>query len=192
MEIINGNLINKGQNTSQGGMYFNPHTLPFRQSWTKSGQFPSTFNQIPEPILDDEGNPLSTPSGYDFFEGMNVVGGTKRQGAHDSINRLILESTISNMTRGLDNFKFGEKVTSELPDIFEGNKYLEGMLNFFGNQGNVNTNFMEALVKSQLDDSNFEDLFRVNISGQLGKDKELDYNLRGSKGNVGLNLSKTF
>ena len=60
------------------------------------------------------------------------------------------------------------------------------------NQGNVNTNFMEALVKSQLDDSNFEDLFRVNISGQLGKDKELDYNLRGSKGNVGLNLSKTF
>ena len=128
-------------------------------------------------------------SGQDIFEGQYVESGTK--GAHDNINKLILESILSNIGDA-ENFKFGEKITSDLPDIFKGNQYLKGMLNFFGKQGNVKTNLLESLVKSNLSDNDFEDLLNVSISGQLGNDQGIDYNLRGSKGNVGLNLSKLF
>ena len=128
-------------------------------------------------------------SGQDIFEGQYVESGIK--GAHDNINKLILESMLSNIGNA-ENFKFGEKITSDLPDIFKGNQYLEGMLNFFGNQGNIETNFLDSIFKSQRSDYDFEDLFNVNIRGQLGKDKGVDYNLRAGKGNVGLNLSKLF
>ena len=56
-------------------------------------------------------------SGQDIFEGQYVESGIK--GAHDNINKLILESMLSNI-RGAENFKFGEKTTSDLPDIFKG------------------------------------------------------------------------
>ena len=128
-------------------------------------------------------------SGQDIFEGQYVESGTK--GAHDNINKLILESMLSNIGNA-ENFKFGEKITSDLPGIFKENQYLEDMLNFYGNQGNIQTNILESFIKSQSSDRNFEDLLNINISGRLGKDKNLDYNLSGSKGNIGLNLSKLF
>lgn len=167
MKIINGNLINKEQNTSQKGMNF-----PFIEN-----------------RMIDEYTTMS--SGHDFFENTNLIGGSGK-GAHDSINKLILESTLSNMIRDIDDFKFGEKITSDLPGIFKENQYLEDMLNFYGNQGNIQTNILESFIKSQSSDRNFEDLLNINISGRLGKDKNLDYNLSGSKGNIGLNLSKLF
>ena len=128
-------------------------------------------------------------SGQDIFEGQYVESGIK--GAHDNINKLILESMLSNIGNA-ENFKFGEKITSDLPGIFKENQYLEDMLNFYGNQGNIQTNILESFIKSQSSDRNFEDLLNINISGRLGKDKNLDYNLSGSKGNIGLNLSKLF
>ena len=143
MEIINGNLINKEQNTSQKGMNF-----PFIENRTI-----------------DKYTTMS--SGHDFFENTNLIGGSGK-GAHDSINKLILQSTLSNMIRDIDDFKYGR------------------------HHGNIQTNILESFIKSQSSDRNLEDLLNINISGRLGEDKNLDYNLSGSKGNIGLNLSKLF
>jgi hypothetical protein len=160
MKIINGNLINKEQNTSQKGMNF-----PFIEN-----------------RMIDEYTTMS--SGHDFFENTNLIGGSGK-GAHDSINKLILQSTLSNMTRGIDDFKFGQDVEQiDYPKIFGGGSYGR----HHGNQ----TNILESFIKSKSSDKNFEDLLNINISGRLGKDKNLDYNLSGSKGNIGLNLSKLF
>jgi hypothetical protein len=168
MKIINGNLINKEQNTYQKGMNFNPYPLFIDDQ----GYYPIVeWNE-------KEGHP-------DFFVNTALTGGSGK-GAHDSINKLILQSTLSNMTRGIDDFKFGQDVERiDYPEIFGGGSYGR-------HHGNIQTNILESLIKSKLSDRNFEDLLNINISGRLGKDKNLDYNLSGSKGNIGLNLSKLF
>ena len=55
----------------------------------------------------------------------------------------------------------------------------------FGQFGSIKTNLIESLFKNR-------DLLNVEISGQIGKNKQLHYGLGGNKDNFGFGISKRF
>ena len=55
----------------------------------------------------------------------------------------------------------------------------------FGQFGNIKTNLIESLFKNR-------DLLNVEISGRIGKNKQLYYGLGGNKDNFGFGISKRF
>ena len=86
--------------------------------------------------------------------------------------------------------KFLENAHSSIDRLIDKTKLIDDFK--FGQHGNIQTNILESLLKSQIGSNNLEDLLKISISGKFGKDKGLGFGLEGSKGNIGLNLSKLF
>jgi hypothetical protein len=87
-------------------------------------------------------------------------------------------------------FNFLENAHSSIDRIIDKTKLIDDFK--FGQHGNIQTNILESLLKSQMGSNNLEDLLKISIGGKFGQNKGIGFGLEGSKGNIGFNLSKSF
>ena len=83
-----------------------------------------------------------------------------------------------------------ENAHSSIDNIIDQAKLLDDFK--FGQHGNVQTNLLESLLKSTTGGGSLEDLLQLSLNARFGKNKGASLGLTGSKGNVGLNISKFF
>ena len=95
------------------------------------------------------------------------------ENAHSNIDSLLdmdfLRNKLTELSRLQDTYKFGNQ-----------------------NKGIFTNNIIDAIVDSQLQDRNMEDLLKLGIGGTFGQDNQWSSMLEGGKGWGNLNLSRRF